>query len=118
MSQLIKRFSEARKTSEAQITTMITKTVRSRFNHEVGEKVEGGTILERKIIIPPDPAQNRRGVYDYVIEVPPAEVKARETHTRSKSATSARSSAPEQGSFTRGTPEEMSSRVIRRVPSR
>ncbi len=97
---------------------MITKTVRSRFNHEVGEKVEGGTILERKIIIPPDPAQNRRGVYDYVIEVPPAPVKARETHTRSKAATATRSSAPEQGSFTRSTPDEMSSRVIRRVPSR
>ena len=101
---------------------MITKTVRSRFNHEVGEQVEGGTILERKIIIPPDPAQNRRGVYDYVVEVPPAAAKpVRESSTRSKSSSKASSSssnsAPERGSYTRATPEEMAG-VIRRVPGR
>src|SRR5579863_9171252 len=99
---------------------MITKTVRSRFNHEVGEKVEGCTILERKIIIPPDPSQRRLGVYDYLVEVPPAAVaaKPRESHSRSKaSAAPARSSVPERGSFTRATPEEMSA-VIRRLPSR
>ena len=95
---------------------MITKTVRSRFNHEVGEKVEGGTILERKVIIPPDPAQNRRGVYDYVVEVPPAPVKAaRESHSRAKA--SPKPAAPERGSYTRATPEEMAG-VIRRVPGR
>ena len=102
---------------------MITKTVRSRFHHEVGEKVEGCTILERRIVIPPQPSERRLGVYDYLVEVPPAAVKPRETHERAKStassrAASARSSAPEQGSFTRGTPEEMASRVIRRLPSR
>src|SRR4051794_14775774 len=101
---------------------MITKTVRSRFNHEVGEKVEGCTILERRIVIPPQPSERRLGVYDYLVEVPPTAVKPRETHERAKTAStrsaSARSSAPEQGSFTRGTPEEMASRVIRRLPSR
>jgi hypothetical protein len=99
---------------------MITKTVRSRFNHEVGEKVEGCTILERRIIIPPDPSQRRLGVYDYVVEAPPvAVVVKRESHGRAKAtAASTRLSAPEQGSFTRSTPEDMASRVIRRVPSR
>ncbi len=101
---------------------MITKTVRSRFHHEVGEKVEGCTIVERRIIIPPEPSQRRLGVYDYLVEVPPTVVKVRESHERvkaSSSSASARSnSAPEQGSFTRSTPDEVASRVIRRVPSR
>ena len=98
---------------------MITKTVRSRFNHEVGEQVEGCTILERKIIIPPDPAQNRRGVYDYVVEVPPSAAVTREAPQRSKPAAPSRRSnaAPERGSFTRATPGEMAG-VIRRVPGR
>ena len=101
---------------------MITKTVRSRFNHEIGEKVEGCTILERRVIIPPVPNERRLGVYDYLVEVPPAAVNARESHSRaakssSKHTATARASAPEQGSFTRATPEEMTS-VIRRVPSR
>lgn len=100
--------------------SMITKTVRSRFNHEVGEKVEGCTIIEKRVIIPPEPKELRRGVYDYVVEVPPAEAKTRESPTRrSKDAPAAsRSSAPEKGSFTRATPEEMASQVIRRLPSR
>jgi hypothetical protein len=80
--------------------------------------VEGCPILERKIIIPPDPSLNRRGVYDYVVEVPPAAVKPRESHQRSKPAVSARASTPEKGSFTRATPDEIASRVIRRVPGR
>jgi hypothetical protein len=110
-------------TQQADIKTMITKTVRSRFHHEVGEKVEGCTILERRIIIPPQPSERRLGVYDYLVEVPPAAVKTRETHERTKSSSSSsrsstRSASPEQGSFTRATPEEMASRVIRRVPSR
>lgn len=101
---------------------MITKTVRSRFNHEVGEKVEGCTILERRIIIPPQPSERRLGVYDYVVEVPPAVVKPRESYSRSSKSSSSRSSspksAPEQGSFTRSTPEEMANGLIRRLPSR
>jgi hypothetical protein len=101
---------------------MITKTVRSRFNHEVGEMVEGCPILERKVIIPPDPSQNRRGVYDYVVEVPPSAAKpAQENPVRSKGSAKASSSssnsAPERGSYTRATPGEMAG-VIRRVPGR
>jgi len=89
---------------------MITKTIRSRFPHEVGETVEGCTIVEKHVVIPPDPAENRRGVYDYVVEVPPSPVKAKAPR---KSA----ASAPERGSFTRATPDEMGN-VIRRLPSR
>ena len=44
---------------------MPTKTVRSRFSHEIGEKVEGCTILEKRVVIPPVPAERRLGVYDY-----------------------------------------------------
>ena len=96
---------------------MITKTVRSRFSHEVGEKVEGCTILERRMVIPPQPSERRLGVYDYVVEVPPTLIKARESHEKTKAA-SAKSTVPAQGSYTRTTPEEMGNRVIRRVPSR
>ena len=102
---------------------MITKTVRSRFPHEVGDKVEGCTIVEKRVIIPPDPKEMRRGVYDYVVEVPPMEAEPRKSHSRTRSKTSSSSSrsdssAPEQGSYTRATPEEMASQVIRRLPSR
>jgi hypothetical protein len=100
-----------------QAKDMITKKVRSRFPHEVGEKVEGCTILEKRVVIPPNPAEQRRGVYDYLVEVPPAPVAAKSRAPRAAAATD-RASAPAQESFTRATPEEMGSRVIRRVPSR
>lgn len=99
---------------------MLTKTVRSRFNHEVGEKVEGCTIVEKHVIAPPNPAEQRRGIYDYVVEVPPAPVK--ETRKRAPSqrpaasGLSSRAAEPQEG-FTRATPDEMGG-VIRRVPSR
>ena len=99
---------------------MLTKTIRSRFNHEVGGTVEGCTILEKHVVIPPEPKENRRGVYDYVVEVPPAVVKTKTSSSRSssaKAATAKSSEAPERGSFTRSTPEEMGG-VIRRLPSR
>ncbi len=96
---------------------MITKTVRSRFSHEIGEKVEGCTIIERRIVIPAQPSERRLGVYDYLVEVPPTVVKVREPGERTKSTTAA-NSAPSQGSFVRSTPEEMGGRVIRRVPAR
>jgi len=94
---------------------MTTKTIRSRFPHEVGETVEGCTILEKLVVIPPDPVENRRGVYDYVVEVPPAAVKAKAP--RKATSTTSERTAPERGSFTRATPEEMGA-VIRRLPSR
>ena len=93
---------------------MITKTVRSRFNHEVGEKVESCTILEKRVVIPPNPDEQRRGVYDYLVEVPPAPAVVKSRAARPAAA----AAAPSQESFTRATPEEMGSRVIRRVPPR
>jgi hypothetical protein len=92
---------------------MLTKTVRSRFNHEIGEKVEGCTILEKRVVIPPNEAEKRRGVYDYEVEVPPAVEKPR-ARGSSRAPAPARSTPAD---FTRSTPEEMGS-VIRRIPSR
>ena len=86
----------------------MTKTVRSRFNHEVGERVEGCTILEKSIVAPPDEVERRRGIYDYLVEVQPTVVKA----------TSSREAAPTRESYTRSTPDEMGGGVIRRFPSR
>jgi hypothetical protein len=95
---------------------MLTKTVRSRFSHEVGEKVEGCTILEKRVVIPPNEEERRRGVYDYEVEVPPMVEKPRS----SRAAAAAHSSRPASASpdsFSRRTPEEMGA-VIRRIPSR
>ena len=92
----------------------MTKTVRSRFNHEVGESVEGCKILEKSIVAQPDPIERRRGIYDYLVEMPPAIVKARPA----REAASARETAPALESFTRSTPDQMRGRVIRRIPSR
>lgn len=85
----------------------MTKTIRSQFIHEVGEMVEGFTILERRTVIPPVPQERRRGVYDYLVEVPPMPMKSDKT----------RKTVPERGSFTRSTPEERAG-VVRRLPSR
>ncbi|HXI38996.1 MAG TPA: hypothetical protein VNH83_03415 [Bryobacteraceae bacterium] len=86
----------------------MTKTVRSRFNHEVGESVEGCKIIEKTIVAPPNEVERRRGIYDYLVEVQPALMKAN----------AARAAAPARDSYTRSTPDEMGGRVIRRVPSR
>jgi len=96
---------------------MLTKTVRSRFSHEIGEKVEGCTILQKKIIIPPNPAERRLGVYDYEVEVPPTVEKPRGTRRSSRAAEPVRQAAATPDTYTRTTPEEMGS-VIRRIPSR
>jgi hypothetical protein len=95
---------------------MLTKTVRSRFSHEIGEKVEGCTILQKRVVIPPVPAERRLGVYDYEVEVPPAVEKPRTSKGAARAAVaSARAATPD--SFTRTTPEDMGA-VIRRIPSR
>jgi hypothetical protein len=96
----------------------MTKTVRSPFNHEVGGTVEGCTILEKRVVIPPNPAEHRRGVYDYLVEVPPLPVNARSGKAASARAPKAKA-APAQATagFTRATPDEMGS-VIRRIGSR
>ncbi|MEO8596897.1 MAG: hypothetical protein ABI759_26495 [Candidatus Solibacter sp.] len=97
----------------------MTKTLRSPFNHEVGGKVEGCTILEKRVVIPPNPDEKRRGIYDYVVEVPPtpAGVSGRQASTRT--ARSKPAPEPKEGSagFTRATPSEMGG-VIRRIGSR
>ena len=91
---------------------MLTKTVRSRFNHEIGDKVEGCVIVEKRVVFPPDPTERRLGVYDYVVEVPPAAMNARPA----RSERAAASKGPSTGG-TRMTPE-MHGAVIRRVSSR
>jgi hypothetical protein len=85
----------------------MTKTIRSQFVHEVGGMVEGFVILEKRTVIPPVPLERRRGVYDYIVDVPPTPLKS----------DSSRKTAPERGSFTRATPDERSG-VVRRLPSR
>ncbi len=97
----------------------MTKTIRSPFNHEVGGTVEGCTILEKRVVIPPNPAERRRGVYDYLVEVPPIPVGARTAKTGSSRPSKAASPDPEKetAGFTRATPEEMGS-VIRRIGGR
>ena len=96
---------------------MTTKTVRSRFSHEVGQQVEGCTILEKRVIIPPDPKERRLGVYDYVVEVPPMAVNATAAKPRRASAAKSAAASTDRESFTRASPDEMGS-VIRRLPSR
>jgi hypothetical protein len=91
----------------------MTKTVRSRFNHEVGESVEGFKILEKNIVAPPDLIEKRRGIYDYVVEMPPEPVKSRSSREAAP-----REVAPTRDSYTRSTPDERGGRVIRRIPSR
>jgi len=97
----------------------MTKTVRSPFNHEVGGTVEGCTILEKRVVIPPNPDERRRGVYDYLVEVPPAPVNARAGKAASSRAAKAARPVAEKESaaFTRAAPGEMGS-VIRRIGGR
>jgi hypothetical protein len=98
----------------------MTKIIRSPFNHEVGGIVEGCTILEKTVIIPPNPAEQRRGIYDYLVDVPPAPMKApAKASVKAKAEKKAAPSytRPEPDSFTRATPDEMGS-VIRRVGRR
>ena len=97
---------------------LMTKTVRSPFNKEIGGIVEGCTILEKRVVIPPNPAEQRRGIYDYLVEVPPAPMKpAGKTRGKSSGTTAPANTRPEPNSFTRATPEEMGT-VIRRVGRR
>ena len=96
----------------------MTKTLRSPFNHEVGGKVEGCTILEKRVVIPPNPDEKRRGIYDYVVEVPPTA--AGVSGAKAARAKTTKAPAPvKEGSagFTRATPGEIGG-VIRRIGSR
>ncbi|MGO9260403.1 MAG: hypothetical protein ACLQU1_29465 [Bryobacteraceae bacterium] len=93
---------------------MMTKTIRSRFEHEVGDAVEGCRIVEKRVVIPPDPVEHRRGVYDYVVEVAPEP--AKEPGKPPARRTSAAASS--EASFTRAAPDEVGGGLIRRIPSR
>ena len=97
----------------------MTKTIRSPFNHEVGGTVEGCTILEKRVVIPPNPEEKRRGVYDYLVDVPPLPASARSAKTTTARPSKAAPRAAAEGSagFTRATPDEMGS-VIRRIGGR
>ena len=97
----------------------MTKTVRSPFNHEVGGMVEGCTILEKRMVIPPDPAERRRGGYDYVVTVPPLPADTRTGKTAKSRSSKAARPAPvgKPAGSTRATPDEMGS-VIRRIAGR
>ena len=94
---------------------MTTKTVRSRFHHEIGEKVEGCTILEKRVVIPPDEVERRRGVHDYEVEVPPMVEKTRPSRHSTRALGPTPTATPD--TYTRRAPEEMGA-VIRRIPSR
>ncbi len=99
----------------------MTKTIRSPFSKEVGGIVEGCTILEKTVVIPPNPAEQRRGIYDYLVEVAPSPMKSPAKSAKSAKASGGKSvganASPEPNSFTRATPDEMGS-VIRRVGRR
>jgi hypothetical protein len=97
----------------------MTKTIRSPFNHEIGGTVEGCTILEKRVVIPPNPAERRRGVYDYVVDVPPLPAGARSGKAAGSRPSKTASPSPADGSdgFTRAAPGEMGS-VIRRIGGR
>jgi hypothetical protein len=83
----------------------MTETIRSRSNREVGQEVEGKTILEKRIVIQPDPANKRLGVYEYVVSVSRQDKKPPAVST------------PSAGS-TRETPEERGLGLIRRLGTR
>jgi hypothetical protein len=95
---------------------MTTKTIRSRFEHEVGDSVEGCRILEKRVIIPPDPVERRRGVYDYLVEVAPTP--AKEPKEQAKAPVRRAATASSEPSFTRAAPDEIGGGLIRRIPSR
>src|SRR5471030_1224235 len=84
----------------------VTRAIRSRFDHEVGGTVEDCTILEKRTVIPPNPAERRRGVYEYLVEVPPIAMKSISPPPKAMKSPSPRKVAPEPGSFTRSTPAE------------
>ena len=78
--------------------------------------MEGCTILERKVIIPPNPVERRLGVYDYLVEVPPAPPKPVKPSKNREPRKAVASSQEED--FTRASPDERGGGVIRRLPQR
>ncbi len=97
----------------------MTETIRSRSNREIGQEVEGKTILEKKIVIPADPVNKRLGVYEYVVAASRQDKKPPSaSHSNgNRSAGSAGSGGSGENS-TRLTPEERGIGLIRRLGSR
>jgi hypothetical protein len=101
----------------------MTETIRSRSNREVGQEVEGKTILEKKVVIAPDPVNKRLGVYEYVVAVsrqdkkPPSASTGRSSSNGNGSNGTSGGSSGNEGS-TRLTPEERGIGLIRRLGSR
>ena len=81
----------------------MSKTIRSRSNREIGQEVEGKTILEKRVVIPPDPVNRRLGVYEYTVASRLSENKPSPANTTG---------------FVRQTPEEHGGGVTRRINSR
>jgi hypothetical protein len=79
--------------------------------------VEGCTILQKSTVIPPDLAARRRGVYEYLVEVPPSAMKPDSPQPKAMKSPSPRKMVPERESFTRSTPDERGV-LVRRLPSR
>ena len=92
---------------------MMTETLRSRSNREIGQEVEGKTILEKKVVIAPDPVNKRLGVYEYVVAVSRQDKKPPAASTARRSSVS----GGDEGSL-RLTPEERGIGLIRRLGSR
>ena len=91
----------------------MTETIRSRSNREVGQEVEGKTILEKRVVIAPDPPNKRLGVYEYVVAASRQDKKPPSGGNRSNG-----NGGGGNGGSTRLTPEERGIGLIRRVGSR
>ena len=85
----------------------MSETIRSRSNREIGQEVEGKTILEKRVVIPPDPVNRRLGVYEYVVASRLSEKKP-----------SLSPSPANTAGFVRQTPEEHGGGLTRRINSR
>jgi hypothetical protein len=98
---------------------MMTETIRSRSNREIGQEVEGKTILEKRVVIAPDPVNKRLGVYEYVVAVSRQDKKppSASTGTRASSSRGSSNNGGNEGS-SRLTPEERGIGLIRRLGSR
>ena len=97
----------------------MTETIRSRSNREVGQEVEGKTILEKRIVIATDPVNKRLGVYEYVVAVSRQDKKppAASRGTRGSNGSGGNGNGGGDAS-SRLTPEERGIGLIRRLGSR
>jgi hypothetical protein len=96
----------------------MTEMIRSRSNREIGQEVEGKTILEKKVVIAPDPVNKRLGVYEYVVAASKQDKKPPSASSRNGSPAGSRASAVGSAGSTRLTPEERGVSLIRRLGSR